>query len=344
MWKNNSNKIWLFCCILMGCASSPRVVDPTILQELRGEIRPDKIIYQIDEPIVVKYTLANISEKALNESVIDGSKDPKVAFQSYFFNAVAELDRTEHLALQESSPALQGPLTLQPGEEQLFCENKFIGSAPGAYVLSFFLQWKGDKKIAFKPVSIQIAAKQEIAPELQAALLDLESSDTQVRLQAREKLKSIGGPAAGFLIPLLGHKDDLVARDATSTLVGIGSPAVPSLIKATKDPNSQIRFRAVYALTEIGDFQGIPIIRDTFLHDPNPDVRMAALKGVADLAPQIAAPLLVSGLEDANLDIRTRSFEILQRMTGQDFDFKPNAPLEEQQKSIKLWKKWVEKK
>jgi len=82
--------------------------------------------------------------------------------------------------------------------------------------------------------------------------------DARFRKQLVEALGAVGVPAVPSLIQALGDGDSDVLAAACQALVKIGAPAVPHLIQALRDGNSDVREAACRALGQIGDPQALP--------------------------------------------------------------------------------------
>jgi hypothetical protein len=95
-----------------------------------------------------------------------------------------------------------------------------------------------------------------------------------------DKQKSpVRTPALADLLAQIGSHSGIVRQQARERLVALGKPAVAPLIEALADDRDVVRWEAAKAFTE--------------LHDPT------------------AAPALVSGLEDADGDVRWLAAEAL---------------------------------
>ena len=331
--------------ILSGCSSPQRIQDPTILPELRGYIRPKKTVYQVNEPIGVSYWLANVSENPIREKVLDGSKDDDIAFQGYSFNAFDQNDPNKHLTLSKVTPPFNGLLTLAPGEEKLFSQNSFTASSPGAYLLSFKLRWRDEKKIAFKPITIRIVSPKKVEvrvdADLQQAISQLISEDYLVHSQARQKIIAMGARAVPFLIQSLNSDNSRLSFEAMHTLIAMKQTAVPALLVAARHSDRQTRFRAIYALGQIGDERALSVMQRALLTDPDQEIRSIVLRSIAEnLADPIAIPMLIEALADVALEIRGLAIQALQKRTGRNFEFYASDSVNNRQKAIDKWKSW----
>ena len=132
---------------------------------------------------------------------------------------------------------------------------------------------------------------------------------------------------------------------ATITLIEIGRIAVPGLLKAIKNKDSQVRMRVVHIFAQIGDQNSIAVISNALLYDNSPEVKIQAIREVTkNLAKMLAIPLLIKALEDSNLNVRREAIDALKKRDFQDFGYLPTASEQERKKSIQLWKKYWNRK
>lgn len=328
-----------------GCQSTQeRTVEPGVAEELRGYIRVEKSSFQVNQPIQVSYWLTNISNVPVQEQVMDGSSDPNTPFETYSFNAIEEQNKKNPLELKEAGTPLTGALSLMPGEEKLFCQNTFETPKAGVYTLSFFLRWKNGKRIEFKPATITIQeafVKTPLDKEMDQSIEGLASKDTKIKMAAKEKLVEKGAVAVPALIQLFKSENPSLRSDAMFTTIAIGRGAVPALIEGYNNKNQEIRMRCLYALGQIGDTRGFPVITDALTNDPVDEVRLTALRFINEtLSNPIAIPLLIKALEDNAVLLRKEAIQALQGHTNLTFDFVPDASGIERKKSIDQWKDW----
>ncbi len=71
-------------------------------------------------------------------------------------------------------------------------------------------------------------------------------------------------------------KDDFNGFTACRSLIEIGGPAVPGLIRATQHDVPRVRYWSIAALSAIGDEEAVPAIKQ-LLDDPEPVVRAVAV-------------------------------------------------------------------
>lgn len=84
------------------------------------------------------------------------------------------------------------------------------------------------------------------------------------------------------LIMAFSSDNGSARREARQSLVAIGNPAVPSLIKTLKQKNDDVRREAVRALSEIGGEEVAPALVKT-LEDEEFDIRWRAAEGLIEL-------------------------------------------------------------
>jgi HEAT repeat protein len=112
-----------------------------------------------------------------------------------------------------------------------------------------------------------------------------------------EKIKS--------LIATFSCKDGWKRKKANSTLVDIGKPAVPFLLKAMKHPKAQIRWEAAKALGAISDPRSGPDIVNA-LTDEKFEIRWLAAEALIALRLSAIEPLLKAMID------RPESWELRQ--------------------------------
>jgi HEAT repeat protein len=213
------------------------------------------------------------------------------------------------------------------------------------YLLSFELQWRDSKKIAFKPVTILVqstsVSKPSIAPELQKTLLALASSDEKVKAKAKEELKNLGEKAAPYLVNLLNHENLKLRDEATFTLIAMQGVAVPSLLAGTAYLDRETRIRAIFALGQIGDQQAWPTLWRLLFSDPEKEIRSTILRFIAEhIEDAEAIPLMVKALRDTSPEIRAEALQALTKRTQVDLGFLPHGTPEERKKGIERWEQW----
>lgn len=189
------------------------------------------------------------------------------------------------------------------------------------------------------PADALIAAAGQVIPALSAALTD---EKWQVYYAARDALAKIGAPAVPTLIRALDSPQARVGHMAELALTSIGAPAVPGLIQALTSGDGRVRNWAGIALGEIGDPAVGPLSQvvatptappaaragaaralgasgmvaalrplKQAARAPEPQVRIAALRGLTQLGDAEATTDLVAGLKDPAVPVRDASLELL---------------------------------
>lgn len=100
------------------------------------------------------------------------------------------------------------------------------------------------------------------------------------------------------LIRDLASPDNDTQLRAENELIGVGEPAVESLIEATKSTNPQVRWRAAFCLGEIGDERGYPVVL-ALLNETDYYVRAEAVDAVAKLGGERAIDELADVVREA---------------------------------------------
>ena len=90
----------------------------------------------------------------------------------------------------------------------------------------------------------------------------------------------------------LASPDEEIQCRAEDALIDARVTAVDALIDAMKDPNPQVRFRAVWALGKIGDSRAYPTIVE-LTHDPDSAVSYDAIMALGELGDARAVEPLI---------------------------------------------------
>jgi len=150
------------------------------------------------------------------------------------------------------------------------------------------------------------------APAVPALIARLADLDERVRWRAVDALGKIGPRADSVeLLAALVRETACpgrgLAAEQLGRVGGAAHAAVPDLIEATSDARPDVRWRAVWALGQIGPdaAPAVPALR-TALADA--DVRWRAAEALGEIGPTAAAavPDLVPLLEDPSSNVRWR--------------------------------------
>jgi len=140
-------------------------------------------------------------------------------------------------------------------------------------------------------------------------------SATELQLQGIagfEALGTNGAPAIGELTQLLDDKE--LAFVATRCLDNTGKPAEAALCGCLTNQNSQVRRWSVPALAAVTDDVEVYIARiKDRLNDADASVRFATVQAIGgqENAPELAVPLLIAALNDADDSVCGQAAEAL---------------------------------
>ena len=77
------------------------------------------------------------------------------------------------------------------------------------------------------------------------------------------------------------------------------------------------------------------------LNNPNPAVRIMAIKWAGENKVEAAVPLLVDSLQDEDPSVRFYAVEGLRRITGTDNGYDYKGPAHERAASVENWRQWL---
>lgn len=189
------------------------------------------------------------------------------------------------------------------------------------------------------PVEALVGAAGQVIPALSVALTD---SEWQVYYAARDALAKIGAPAVPTLVKALANPAARVGHMSQLALTRIGEPAVPALVQALVSGNAQVRNWAAIALGQISEPSVAPLsklVTNGATPAParaaaatalgatgmaaalpplkqaagaaEPEVRVAALRGLVQLGDAEATESLVKGLQDPNPAVHEVALQLL---------------------------------
>ena len=134
------------------------------------------------------------------------------------------------------------------------------------------------------------------------------------RLNFEDIAVNIGPAAVPILIGALSDGDSDVRRSAVNALGEIGDVAViPDLIQALNDQAYGVRFAAIFALKEIGGPAAIPGFIQA-LRDSDREIRLQAISALANIDDPIASASLRDVLEDPIEDVRCAAAKALGKL------------------------------
>jgi HEAT repeat protein len=185
------------------------------------------------------------------------------------------------------------------------------------------LQQKIEKAIADlenKKGTIQRQAKKDLikwgedaVEPLIAVVKDWKGRPAELRVMCVEILGEIKDKRAVPVIITTLTEDRLTMRyNAARALGNIGdNKAVPDLVKALKDKEWEVRFYAAEALGKIGDVQAARPLANLVSKDPDPKVRLAAIKSLDQVQGKSEYRAVISALSDAEPEVRGYAAELL---------------------------------
>ena len=124
------------------------------------------------------------------------------------------------------------------------------------------------------------------------------------------------------LMELLSSKNDATRLKARKSLVALGKPAVPSLIRTLQNSKQDhLRWEAAKTLGAIGDFRSIPVLVNA-LEDCNPDVAWLAAEALRKFKKE-AWPALLHALIKSKSDsvlLRQGTYHVLRNQKENGFN------------------------
>jgi HEAT repeat protein len=141
----------------------------------------------------------------------------------------------------------------------------------------------------------------------------------EIMEEAQQALAKLGGTSMALqeAVRMLAEQSQwgVLCRALTSdqvrdAIVQLGSSAVPALIDALRDDDTEIRQAACTALGQIRDKAPVPSLIE-HLKDTNRDVRKAACTALGQIRDSSAVPALISLLCDEEVDVRITATDAL---------------------------------
>jgi HEAT repeat protein len=135
----------------------------------------------------------------------------------------------------------------------------------------------------------------------------------------------------------VGHKDELVAREAVQCLGTVGQPkADEALLKtASAEPRPAIREEAVLQLSKRSTPESLELLRKTLQRDPDPRVRSAAATALDRLNSRRDVKLLIdAALKEEDPATQAREVAAVEHLCGLRFGFDANASPDQKQKAL----------
>ena len=162
--------------------------------------------------------------------------------------------------------------------------------------------------------------EQTLWPRLMAFLRD---EDWWVRERVMDALIELGGVAlTAHMVGLLVDKSDVVRRFAVNVLARLKDPkALRSLVQvATSDPDWWVKETAIEAVAAINDPRAVPYL--VHILGADPEMQPVCLQALIDMGARTAAAHVAVMLNNPNPDVRLLAVRFLDK-----FDASEHAPL-----------------
>lgn len=158
----------------------------------------------------------------------------------------------------------------------------------------------------------------ECVPQLIEAFGNKNSSVAAISIDALRKFGPDARPAIPHLTRLLlQYENEDIRTRAARALGAIGPDAIPSLLKALKDGNAEVRGCAAAGFYEMGanGEEAVPELAAA-LHDSNAEVRTRIAEALEKIGPaaKAAIPSLVEALKDDNKQVRGSAAQALKKI------------------------------
>lgn len=128
--------------------------------------------------------------------------------------------------------------------------------------------------------------------------------------------------------------------DACAQVARVGPGAIPKLDEAAADDDPMRRVFVMNVLGAIGDRRALEVLRRGTA-DANPHVRCEAARSCVRLGDwESGFPVLIDGLNQPSVYIRTLCNDALRKTTNLDFAFDPKGSDGDRAAAVARWKKW----
>jgi hypothetical protein len=135
--------------------------------------------------------------------------------------------------------------------------------------------------------------------------------------------RSVGEFIPGGAAPMAAETSDARATERAATVLGALTTPQPAAagIVALADPSASVRVHAAYALRQSEGVAAIPILAAVAISDPEPRVRLAAVRALSFLPGEDAARALALASRDPDAAVRREAARGLATI-----DRRPQAP------------------
>lgn len=183
----------------------------------------------------------------------------------------------------------------------------------------------------------QIRRNEEFLVQLSASVALLRDDLRSVSAGISElRAAPLRAPAAGPISSgTEGVPDDPVAATGLP-------PALAHLASRLDDPDSATRYEAADQLLRSGDSRAFELVLP-LAKDPDLFVRLVVLDGAAAVRSKASVDALLVALGDPESLVRDRAARGLQDLTGESFNFDPDAPSSQRAAMQRRWQDWWDK-
>ncbi len=157
----------------------------------------------------------------------------------------------------------------------------------------------------------------KVPDSLDLALGGLEDEDGFVRATAAKLLGDLEDPAAvPALVDHLGRDPDPVVRQraAEALTVLAGPQAEESLVRALQDPLARVRLAATRGVSDLAPGRALDALVQLLLEDPEWEIRAQAARGLGRSGARELAPALEAALQDRNEFVRAAAAHALEEI------------------------------
>lgn len=200
---------------------------------------------------------------------------------------------------------------------------------------------------------IALAALTSVYAESKAVRISLTAVEQAIRPSVNvDRLRALGPGALPFLAAIYTESSEQDRAVIAETFYDLGwkSPeAKAALLRDIGTQNPTLRLQVQWALGRVSDDKDVVDRLATIMqNDPNPLFRDKAACALAYDQIHLTEgekvriyQKLIAALSDEKPQVRHIAILALSIHTGQTKGFEPNASMDERQKSIAAWKKWV---
>ncbi|MEK7232287.1 MAG: HEAT repeat domain-containing protein [Elusimicrobiota bacterium] len=256
------------------------------------------------------------AKKAVVPSLVEALKNDNAGVR---FWAIYSLEKMGPIA-REAIPALAEAIKDSDSSVRFQAVGALVKVGPNspetvpALVVALSDNYIANRKAAVGALAELGPAGKNAAAELVEALKDDELADAAAK--ALGKMGSAAKEAVPALIERFKEDGQFRSRSslAIEILSKIGSPALPALLEALKDPNASVRRCAAESLGGISPATKTAVqALAVALKDDDPNIRTAASMALGKIGPTAkdAVPPLVAALKDQNREVRVAAVSAL---------------------------------